>query len=163
MSSHRLGDEPNHRFLTSKQASEIYFEKISILMSTNSSGTLKGQSTHIAPKFGVSPKTVRDIWNRRTWQQATCHLWATEQSYWDAAAGSALIYKPLQVNATTVLFSAFFLEGKRCQVRIAISEHCSDCFRLFTNLVPLAAHEDLAIQGHVSARSEIDRATRFLL
>jgi hypothetical protein len=28
--------------------------------------------------FDVSPKTIRDVWNRRTWQRATCHLWEEE-------------------------------------------------------------------------------------
>ena len=30
----------------------------------------------LAKKYGVSPKAIRDIWNRRTWQNGTRHLWA---------------------------------------------------------------------------------------
>jgi len=30
----------------------------------------------IAPQFGVTPKTVRDIWNGRTWASVTKHLWS---------------------------------------------------------------------------------------
>ena len=29
----------------------------------------------VAPKYGVSPKTIRDIWRCRTWSHATEHLW----------------------------------------------------------------------------------------
>mmetsp|Transcript_41445 Transcript_41445/g.100138 ORF Transcript_41445/g.100138 Transcript_41445/m.100138 type:complete len:484 (+) Transcript_41445:155-1606(+) len=29
----------------------------------------------IAPRFNVTPKTIRDIWNGRTWSHATRHLW----------------------------------------------------------------------------------------
>ena len=32
----------------------------------------------IAPKYGVSPKTIRDIWRGRTWLHATEHLWTEE-------------------------------------------------------------------------------------
>ena len=35
-----------------------------------------GQSAKIAKMYCVSPKTIRDIWNRRTWQNETRHLWA---------------------------------------------------------------------------------------
>ena len=47
----------------------------------------KGKSLHrgsmllcksIAPKYGVSPKTIRDIWRGRTWLHATQHLWTEE-------------------------------------------------------------------------------------
>ena len=37
---------------------------------------IKGQSVHVGNKFGVSPKTVRDIWNHRTWIHCTRHLWS---------------------------------------------------------------------------------------
>ena len=35
-----------------------------------------GRSSMLAKKYGVSPKAIRDIWNRRTWQNGTRHLWA---------------------------------------------------------------------------------------
>jgi hypothetical protein len=34
----------------------------------------------IAPKYGVSPKTIRDIWRGRTWLHATGHLWSDEEA-----------------------------------------------------------------------------------
>uniref|UniRef100_A0A7S1H2Z0 Uncharacterized protein n=1 Tax=Hemiselmis andersenii TaxID=464988 RepID=A0A7S1H2Z0_HEMAN len=42
----------------------------------------RGSMTHckiIAPKYGVTPKTVRDIWNGRTWWSATKQYWSKEE------------------------------------------------------------------------------------
>ena len=33
----------------------------------------------IAPEYGVSAKTIRDIWSGRTWLNATEHLWTEEE------------------------------------------------------------------------------------
>ncbi len=33
----------------------------------------------IAPRYGVTPKTIRDIWCGRTWPQTTEHLWTDEE------------------------------------------------------------------------------------
>jgi hypothetical protein len=33
-------------------------------------------SVFVANLFDVSPKTIRDIWNHRTWQKETRHLWS---------------------------------------------------------------------------------------
>jgi hypothetical protein len=71
--------------LTASQAVEIYRCKLrfrhpktfqSSLLSVES--RIKGQSVPVAEMFGVSPKTVRDIWNRRTWAFTTAHLWTEE-------------------------------------------------------------------------------------
>jgi len=62
--------------LTSKQVMDIYSVKLQLL--NNYRATLlsdgygsRGMSSSVAKQFGVSPKTVRDIWNRRTWRCAT--------------------------------------------------------------------------------------------
>ena len=34
----------------------------------------------IGPEFGVSPKTIRDIWRGRTWTEATKNLWTSEDT-----------------------------------------------------------------------------------
>jgi hypothetical protein len=34
----------------------------------------RGQILALAKKFNVTPKTIRDIWNRRTWRGATSRL-----------------------------------------------------------------------------------------
>eukprot|EP00960_Hanusia_phi_P050941 760511-Hanusia_phi.AAC.1 len=33
----------------------------------------------LGAKYGVSPKTIRDIWNKRTWVHATVGLWSKEE------------------------------------------------------------------------------------
>ena len=33
----------------------------------------------LAPKYGVTPKTIRDVWSGRTWAEATRHLWTEEE------------------------------------------------------------------------------------
>jgi hypothetical protein len=59
--------------LTEQQAVEICAMKPAVPIT----GTLhrgESRSRIIAERFGVSPKTVRDIWNRKTWVSATMHL-----------------------------------------------------------------------------------------
>lgn len=36
---------------------------------------LRGKASVIAKQYGVSPKTIRDIWNHKTWYEATFRLW----------------------------------------------------------------------------------------
>jgi hypothetical protein len=74
--------KPN-RILDSDRAFEIYQYKAalrnksdSFLRSANPSQ--KGQSVFASSLFDVSPKTIRDIWNRRTWQHVTYELWEQE-------------------------------------------------------------------------------------
>jgi hypothetical protein len=71
--------------LSPVQAREIYQCKLKLLQPNASDPCLKsmvlklkGQSVPVAACFGVSPKTVRDIWNRRTWAHATHDLWSHE-------------------------------------------------------------------------------------
>jgi len=33
----------------------------------------------IAPKYGVTPKTIRDVWSGRSWAKTTRHLWTDEE------------------------------------------------------------------------------------
>ena len=40
--------------------------------------SLRGKSLPVSKLFGVSSRTVRDIWNRQTWTIATNHLWSCE-------------------------------------------------------------------------------------
>ena len=55
--------------LSAQQAIEIYSQR-------PVSGTGGWRTLIVAERFGVSPKTVRDIWNRRSWAPETRHLWA---------------------------------------------------------------------------------------
>ncbi len=72
----------NRLVLTAMDAENIYKEKLLIEKNsdakdlTKKSGkSLRGQSETVSTRFEVSPKTIRDIWNKRTWLRATCHLW----------------------------------------------------------------------------------------
>jgi hypothetical protein len=71
--------------LTEEQAMEIYMHKVASISSGQYSTSpinelaMKGQSAPLAKQYGVSPKTIRDIWNRRTWAYVTIQLWCLEQ------------------------------------------------------------------------------------
>ena len=73
--------------LTKKQAEEIYMIKLSQhtrhsneLSPDYCQRSLRGKCSFVAKTYGVSPRSVRDIWNRYTWEEATCHLWRHEQA-----------------------------------------------------------------------------------
>ncbi len=73
------------RVLSVCQAREIYGLKF--LASTSASAQdAQGQLEEItycvllAAKYGVSSKTIRDIWNRKTWLSATKLLFDQEQA-----------------------------------------------------------------------------------
>ncbi len=59
--------------LTNQQVIEIFGLRQSKCEISDSSShfTLTSRSKEISRKFGVSPKAVRDIWNRRTWCTVT--------------------------------------------------------------------------------------------
>ena len=56
--------------LNAEIAAEIYKT-----MPTNRSEH-KLRSTEISGRYGVAPKTIRDVWDHKTWSKATQHLWA---------------------------------------------------------------------------------------
>jgi hypothetical protein len=70
--------------LTAALAKEIYLHKIRLqnegkLGTTHRQGPkIKGQSVPVSKIYNVSAKTIRDIWNRRTWTFETCQLWNDE-------------------------------------------------------------------------------------
>ena len=57
--------------LTSEKAVEIFSRS---LPSTGSSSAEKPHATSVAREYGISEKTVRDIWTGRTWSNETLHL-----------------------------------------------------------------------------------------
>jgi hypothetical protein len=66
--------------LTTIQAIEIYsYRKNKANRSTKADPLLSGRSVAVAKKFNVSPKAIRDIWNRRTWTHETKHLWTEDE------------------------------------------------------------------------------------
>ena len=77
----------SENMLTEKQAAEIYMLKLSqrtrhsnALSPDHCMRSLRGKCGLVAKTYGVSPRSVRDIWNRYTWEEATCHLWEHEQA-----------------------------------------------------------------------------------
>ncbi len=43
------------------------------------SSLMRGKSSPLSKFYGVSPRTIRDIWNRRTWAYATIPFWSVEE------------------------------------------------------------------------------------
>lgn len=58
--------------MTFPQALEIYRQR-----PTDAAGANK--STEVANEYGVSPKTIRDVWNRKTWVKVTRPLWCPQE------------------------------------------------------------------------------------
>mmetsp|Transcript_58514 Transcript_58514/g.88248 ORF Transcript_58514/g.88248 Transcript_58514/m.88248 type:complete len:334 (+) Transcript_58514:70-1071(+) len=69
--------------LTSEEAAEIYAMRPELAKEPFSRrGCLvnsMAKSKLVAPHFGVTAKTVRDIWHGRTWVTATRHLWTERE------------------------------------------------------------------------------------
>lgn len=76
----------SRKILNEDQAAQIYLQKLMIIQKSVESNRyhginpLRGYSLPIASLYNISAKTVRDIWNRLIWQNATRHLWAEEDS-----------------------------------------------------------------------------------
>jgi hypothetical protein len=112
-STHKRAGRALGVILTDEQAIEIYCCKLSLKRPDSFKSSLqgtdfktKGQSARIAGQYGVSPKTIRDIWNRRTWSYTTAHLWHEEKE-WDFRSGSWVTFEMLPCN---LLIEASFLE-----------------------------------------------------
>jgi hypothetical protein len=76
-----MGGIGNRVVLNSDLAVEIYKKKIELLLPTSFKSSLqgtqimlRGMSAKIAKSYGVSAKTIRDIWNRKSWVKATSGL-----------------------------------------------------------------------------------------
>jgi hypothetical protein len=59
--------------LTCQQVREIFHWRVpaSDLFGSSTHFTVSSRSVEVSRRFGVSPKAVRDIWNRRTWCRVT--------------------------------------------------------------------------------------------
>ena len=75
-SSHKIRSPK--RILTDEQAKEIYQIYLAEFSPSSSTSMLvkrkSSTSTKLAAMYGVSPKTIRDVWNGRTWVSATSML-----------------------------------------------------------------------------------------
>ena len=83
----RMPMQPRHARakLTLEQARAIYLEKLEFMTShipsrtyancfTPEENALRGKSTLVSNRYNVSPKTIHDIWCRKTWIHATNDL-----------------------------------------------------------------------------------------
>ena len=73
--------ERNRIVLNSAMAVEIYRHKHMLSAPTSFKSSLqgaqfllRGASRKLAASYGVSAKTIRDIWNRKSWVKATAGL-----------------------------------------------------------------------------------------
>ena len=64
--------------LTANDVLTIYEYKIWWNQQPEPHLSLRGQSQAVSKRFGVSSRTVRDIWNRRSWACETKQLWSRE-------------------------------------------------------------------------------------
>ena len=77
--------------LTTAQAVEIYRFKLKWASQHEVcifKPPMRGMSIPVSKMFGVSPRAIRDIWNRRTWEQATTDLWSLEAFVEETEASS---------------------------------------------------------------------------
>jgi hypothetical protein len=54
-------------------------DAVDIYLSGKARSFQKLNSVQLSKQYRVSPKTIRDIWNRRTWAPETKHLWAENE------------------------------------------------------------------------------------
>ena len=72
--------------------------KISILAESSSrhdhtaiESLMRGKSGPVAAQYGVSSRAIRDIWNRKTWADATEHLWHLERDFSSRTSGNEIM------------------------------------------------------------------------
>ncbi len=100
----------------------IYMAKVSLLaqsqddmQDTNKMQVIKGQSARVSAMYGVTSRTIRDIWNRQSWAYATRHLWCLEPQLGSEDVKSMPILKVLflslqgAVSEVGMLFIDLFL------------------------------------------------------
>ena len=63
--------------LSERAAVEIYKMKIA-LQRRHAPESMWGKTRSVARIFGVNTRTVKYIWNRQTWRNATEYLWVSE-------------------------------------------------------------------------------------
>jgi hypothetical protein len=76
--------------LNEQQVLEIYMVKLALQGQSRDDGPdsnkmqlIKGQSVRVSTMYGVTSRTIRDIWNRQSWAYATKHLWHLEPQLGD--------------------------------------------------------------------------------
>ncbi len=67
---------------------------------------LHGKSDSLAKKFGVSPKTIRDVWSHRTWRDVTMPMWARDGGVQMLEAPVTAVATPLSWNWSAEVLAA---------------------------------------------------------
>ncbi len=101
--------------LDEQQVVAIYKAKIALQMQSrgnapdeNKAQVIKGQSVRVAVMYGVTPRTIRDIWNRQSWAYATRHLWNLEPQLSDE---NLVSMAKIKVMLPLLYFSALLRES----------------------------------------------------
>ena len=95
--------------LSEKEAIEIYqYRKAAANSSAMRDARLHGKSSAVGKKYNISPKAVRDIWNRRTWTQETRHLWSEDEKPMERIN----FYRRLPRSSSNSSCSSSNLDGK---------------------------------------------------
>mmetsp|Transcript_23643 Transcript_23643/g.45919 ORF Transcript_23643/g.45919 Transcript_23643/m.45919 type:complete len:664 (-) Transcript_23643:236-2227(-) len=74
------GKHPFVVILSKQQATDIYMMRSPETTSDPALKAVAGKSSMVAEMYRVSPKTIRDIWNRKTWTQVTRASWTPEEA-----------------------------------------------------------------------------------
>ena len=94
--------------LTEENVLEIYRAKIALqsqLLETHHTegssvmkNLLRGKSSQFSGRYGVSARTIRDIWNRRTWSYATKILWREDTTFFHKTADDSYSHAPYAIQ-----------------------------------------------------------------
>ena len=109
------------KMLTELDAIKIYEFKLSWMLNPSSPTpmrSLRGQSGPVAKLFGVSPRTVRDIWNRNTWSFASKGLWSREP------ASSAKFDDTAETSISNQVFPIICLSSYKNSTRYDFTSCC---------------------------------------
>jgi hypothetical protein len=92
--------------LSEEQVVEIYQYQWTKPNRFNYDPLLTGRASAVAIKYNVSPKAIRDIWNRRTWKAETRHLWLADETPRDRGNQKSIFkaMKPSGPNAGSKVY-----------------------------------------------------------
>ena len=114
------------KMLTELQAIEIYRTKIEFTSKARSGTTLPlrnfaSESIRVGKIYGVSPRTVQNIWNRRSWGYATKQFWNCESS----DMGSQRITPSDEVKQISILHLPYLTKSS-CASRVRKARSIAD-------------------------------------
>lgn len=81
LSNSRISTTSPRNILSAQEAVEIYSRKLNFMQAIQfeprrlKNVKVKNECAQLAIRYRVSPKTILDVWNHKTWISATSHLW----------------------------------------------------------------------------------------